>query len=389
VFRNGILPDDFRPGRSLAEYQNVYWPRQADSVEVFNMASHPDRLSMSECYAASWREGAEYAPLTCTSCHDPHVPIEKKTDLDYSAVCQSCHIANEIPICTEPSVVTGTTDLGCTSCHMPKSNTDDIPHVRITDHFIRVPDERNAPLTEQEAADQIRIIRMASLIDEEPAAVDVAKGLMSYYEKITDRPEMLERAEAALARARQSEESDQLSSAHIWLWYLQSDYPSIRRLVKEKGDVQEGGAWTQFRIGEAYRASGEFERAIGYLERAIDLAPEHLRFLDRLAATYTNTGQYQAAIALFDQILQANPKFESSVNNRGFAYLLMGEFEKAELDFKDAIALDPDAEVALANLASLYVNTDRYEQARPLVRRLLILAPDSPDYNMLWREVNR
>ncbi|GMQ81876.1 MAG: hypothetical protein BMS9Abin05_1313 [Rhodothermia bacterium] len=388
VFRNGILPDDFRPGRALAEYQNVYWPRQPDSVRVFNMASHPDRLSMSECYAASWREGSKYEPLTCTSCHDPHVPIEKKLEVDYSAVCQSCHIAGEIPVCTEPSVVAGTTDLECASCHMPVSKTADIPNVRITDHFIRVPDEQNAPLTEQEAADQIRIIRMASFFDDKPTATDLARGLMSYYEKITDRPEMLDRAAKALARARLTEESDQVSAAQIWLWYLQSDYPSIRRFVNEQGEVHEGDAWTQFRIGEAYRASGELERAIIYLERAIDLAPEHLRMLDRLAATYTNLGQFEAAIARFDQILQANPKFESSVNNRGFAYLLMGEIENAELDFKDAIALDPDAEVALANLASLYANTDRHAQARPLVRRLLILAPDNPDYNILWREVN-
>ena len=387
VFREGVLPDDFRPGRSLAAYQNVYWPRQPDSVQVFNMASHPDRLSMSECYLGSWMKGAAFAPLNCTSCHDPHVSIEEKTVADYSVVCQSCHIADETSVCTEPSVVAGTTALACVTCHMPLSSTDDIPHVSVTDHFIRIPDNPIGVLTEQEAADRIRIIRMASLIDDKPSATDVALGLMSYYEKITDRPEMLERAARELQRARNSEDGDKISAAHIWLWYLQSDFSSIRRLIDEKGSVQEKSAWTQFRIGEAYRASGEFDRAVLYLEKAIQLAPEHLRFLDRLAATYTNMARYEVAVSMFDEILQANPKFDASINNRGYAYLLMGEFDNAEVDFQNAISLNPDAEVALANLASLYVNTDRSALARPLVSRLLILAPSNPDYSRLWSSI--
>lgn len=388
VFRSGVLPDDFRPGRALADYQNVYWPRQPDSVEVFNMASHPDRLSMSECFAASWREDGKFTPLLCTSCHDPHVQIETRTAKQYSAVCQSCHLAKGIQTCTEPTVVAGSTELECASCHMPTSRTNDIPHVQITDHFIRIPDVQKAPLSPQEAADQIRFIRMASLIDKNPTATDVAKGFMSYYEKITNRPEMLDLAAKALEKARRSEDGDQVSASRIWLWYLKSEYASIRRLVTERGNVLENDAWTQFRIGEAYSASGELQKAIVYLERAAKLAPEHLRFLDRLAATYTNMSQYEAAISLFDKILQANPKFEASVNNRGFAYLLMGIFEDAERDFKYAIALDPDAAVALANLSSLYINTDRHAEARPLIRRLLILTPNNPEYDLLWRAAN-
>ena len=78
---------DFRPGMPLTSFENVFWPRFADSLRQFVMASHPDRLSLSACF----QEAPPEAPLTCITCHDPHVPIEALGADHYDSVCQGCH----------------------------------------------------------------------------------------------------------------------------------------------------------------------------------------------------------------------------------------------------------------------------------------------------------
>ena len=69
VFNSTSAVGAFRPGQDLQKTVNVYWPRQPDSVEVFNMASHPDRLAMSACFQASWADDQRFDPMTVSYTH--------------------------------------------------------------------------------------------------------------------------------------------------------------------------------------------------------------------------------------------------------------------------------------------------------------------------------
>lgn len=388
VFVPGREVDSFRPGQKLTETMNVFWPRQPDSVEVFKMASHPDRLGMSACFRASWVEGSSLEPMTCITCHDPHLPIEAVPEQSYRATCQSCHEASTAPVCSEPSVAAGTNTTACSSCHMPQSKTQDIPNVRITDHFIRVV-KSPVQLSEDEIESRREFIRMASLMNAHPTHSNTAEGFMSYYELITNRPGMLDSARVHLRRAKSTEPGVDLTESFIRLWYLEEDYQSIRKLMRSGEAGPLTTAWSYFRVGEAYSASNELGTAIDYLKEAVERSPGHLRFMERLASTYTDNENHPAARKLFTKIDEANPNFEDAVNNRGFSHLVTGQFEAAEKDFLTAIALYPDAVVALGNLASLYANTDRKEEAKILVERLLALDPGNDAYIRLYRAVSR
>jgi hypothetical protein len=386
VFEPGRSVDSFRPGQVLSNTLNVYWPRQPDSVEVFNMASHPDRLGMSACFRASWEDGSALKPMTCVTCHNPHLAIEATPDLAYTNACQTCHEASEIPDCTDPSVVAGNNTLACSSCHMPESGTQDIPNVRITDHYIRV--VREAPeLTGEEIESRRRFIRLAALIDPAPGHSRLAEGFLSYYELITNRPGMLDSADVRLRRARLTEPDKDLSELHIRLWYLREDYASIRRYSRANKPDEDWSAWTHFRIGEAFAAAEENDYAIPYLEQAVVRSPGQLRFMDRLASVYTRRGEIEKALRVYERIEAANPNLENAVTNRGYTHLVAGDFDAAERDFLYAIALYPDAEVALGNLASLYANTGREVEARPILEQLLRLDSDNEAYIQLYRLV--
>lgn len=397
VFEEGEGPLDWRPGKALSAHEQVFWPRQPDSVSTFIMASHPDRLAMSACFESTWdayeKAGGAAAlggpngvprPLTCVTCHDPHVPIEEMPDGHYDITCQNCHEGPKAITtpCTEPTVVAGTNTASCASCHMPPSGSSDIPYIQVTDHYIRVV-ERDV-LPPEGVEEQRRFIRLAGLIGSDSDHHQVADGFLTYYEQFTDRPGMLDSAAARLRKAKRQVPAADLTKSWIRLWHLQQDYAATVRYVSSDGFVEVDDAWTWYRMAQAFRQTGRVDEAVVYMERAVDLGEDHLRFTDQLGATYVEAGRYEDAVRVLSVNIQRQGRFVESWINRGFARLLLGQFEAAEEDFRTALSLDPDQEQALANLASLYANTDRPEEARPLVRRLLDLSPGNPGYRQLW-----
>jgi len=375
----------------------VFWPRQPDSVSNFIMASHPDRLAMSACFESTWESyrnaggakalndsGGASRPLTCLTCHDPHMPIEEMPDGHYDAICQNCHEGPKALTgpCTEPSVVAGTNTASCASCHMPPSGTSDIPNVKVTDHYIRVVERDSLP--PEGVEEQRRFLRLAALIGSNASHRQVADGFLTYFEQFTDRPGMLDSAAARLQKARRVDQDENLTTSWIRLWHLKQDYAATVRFVTSDDFSEPHDAWTLYRMGQAFRQTGRLDEAVVYMERAVALGEDHLRFTDQLGAAYVDAGRYEDAVRVLTRNVERQERFVESWINRGFARLLLGDFDAAEADFKQALRMEPDQEQALANLASLYANTNRGDAARPLVRRLLKLSPGHPGYQQLW-----
>lgn len=387
VFKDGQSPRDFRPGARLADVENVFWPRYADSVRQFVMASHPDRLKLSPCFQQSHADDA-YAPLTCITCHNPHVSIETIGEDHYRQVCQSCHASANATVCAEDEAVRAGQGGNCIACHMPVSGSTDIPHVRITDHFIRKPQRAASHLLSPEEVEARKeFVRFASLIEAAPPPEDVAEGYLTYYEEVTNHPGFLDSAAVYLEKARQNASPQTLAPSLIRVWFWQEKYEDIIRLARTLDEQTLRDPWTLYRIGEAFMATGQAGEAVRYYTLAVRLAPDHLRFLNKLASAYSADGQLNAAVALFDDILEANPTFDEAYNNRGFTRVVMGDLQGAEEDFRAALALNPDDPSYLGNMASLYLNTDRNAEARPYARRLLDLEPANVRYHQLWELV--
>jgi len=71
--------------------------------------------------------------FSCLTCHDPHENARSRNDGFYTSRCLGCH-APAAPArsdCPRPA------QQQCVQCHMPQ--TSPLPHLRFTDHRIRVP----------------------------------------------------------------------------------------------------------------------------------------------------------------------------------------------------------------------------------------------------------
>lgn len=98
-------------------------------------------------------------------------------------------------------------------------------------------------------------------------------------------------------------------------------------------------------MGLAYMGLSQYEDAISYLERALQLSggsPEDIDYDINyyLATAYYRNGQAEDAIRSYNAILALRPKEVEAYYLRGCVKLYSGNFEEAKLDFDQAVALD-------------------------------------------------
>ena len=114
---------DFKPGDSIAGYLSyfVYASAGATARGVTDV----EQLSTSMCRRISGDK------MSCTSCHDLHYsPAASERVALYRGKCLACHSAPAFTTSHHPE------NPDCTSCHMPRSTAQNIPHVAWTDHRI-------------------------------------------------------------------------------------------------------------------------------------------------------------------------------------------------------------------------------------------------------------
>lgn len=134
VATDGEVQDDFWQTASAEEAVNrcAQCHRRADEVEVDEIRAdnaglarfQPIGLIQSKCFTVS-------GTLTCTTCHDPHRPLEAQ-DSRGIWQCVQCHDHSQ----PEHTVCAAGEMDNCLKCHMPKVEAND--PLLFTDHWIRV-----------------------------------------------------------------------------------------------------------------------------------------------------------------------------------------------------------------------------------------------------------
>ena len=128
VERAGKSALNYRPGQSISTYLAFYV--RSNAGPNARGVSEVEQLSQSACKRSSG-DG-----MSCMSCHDPHfTPGPDQRTAFYRSKCLACHARAGFATSHHPE----TPD--CTSCHMPRTGAENIPHVAWTDHRIRrIPD---------------------------------------------------------------------------------------------------------------------------------------------------------------------------------------------------------------------------------------------------------
>ncbi len=350
---------DFKPGMKLNSVMNVFLPRFTDTHEKFIMASQADRLRMSECYKNS-------PEMSCLTCHHPHHSVEETSQGQFNKACMNCHgqICGDVAANSTLSAVNskGSRD-NCIACHMPRSGSIDIPHVRITDHLISRKKEKTVR-PQQKAFLGIQI-----LTKDHPTPLDMARGYLATYEKYVAAPIMLDSAAWYLARSEEPLAKKFPILVNLLFW--QNDHEGILQNLAKMPAKTSQDAWTNYRIGEAFYKTGGYVQAHRYFQKAAEQMPYHLDFLEKNGLALVALRRLPEAKTCFEKVLAENPKRPVALCNLGYVVAVSGEVAKAEALYNQAIALDPDYEQALVNKAALLIFLKKAGEAKRLLGKVL------------------
>ncbi len=349
VLKPGKKFSDFRPGMILSDVFEIYLPKYDDESVQFNMANHSDRLQASKCFIESNKSGQTNLSLTCITCHNPHISVKQTGKAHFISNCVGCHSSGTQKKCVETVEVRRNYNDNCIVCHMPKSGTEDIPHVTVHDHKIGIGQ------TDVNAKGAKEVIGLYAVNNKNPKPHMLVQAYLTYFEKFDPLP-IYQTLAAQLLQQHPN------VSQEIHLNFQLQNWTAIVELAEslENGSFDVN---TIYRIGKAYYLNNQFSDAKEWLELAVVKDDQRFEYKSELAATFIKLKDYKAAVNMSNRCISQFSTYVPAHNNRGFAHLMLGELSMAKRSFLHVLSLDPDNRIAMENLVLLYTQQNNSRES--------------------------
>lgn len=356
---------DYRPGMKLSEVMNVFMPLYKGGEDKMIMASHVERMKKSDCYVSSGK-------MSCITCHNPHVSVKFTPQTQYTNACKSCHGNNEKDQCSEPIANRMVNNNNCVTCHMPKNGSIDIPHVAVTDHYIR-----KRAVADKEQKEITAFLGLACYNNDKVDAITKARGFMEFYERYNPNKGLIDSALRYLNSDKETEASTKQNRDYIRAWFVLKDFNKVIGYAATLQPDAISDAWTAYRIGETYYQTGQADKAVHWYSRAVAIWPHALDFQNKYGTCLLSLKNIADAKRTFTYIISEQPRYASAHTNLGYIYMQEGNNAMAYDHLRKAISYEPDNKQALINMAVWYHANNRDKDAEKALVRLLKKYPDN------------
>lgn len=373
VLNDGKTFFDFHPGMKLSEVMNVFMPQYEGAQDKMIMASHVERMKKSNCFVNSGK-------MSCITCHNPHVSVKATPRIQYINACNTCHGARDG--CTEDVKVREAKGNDCVTCHMPRNGSIDIPHVAVTDHYIR-----KRPIDDATKSKITAFLGLRSFNNDNPDAITKARAYMEFYERYNPNKGLLDSALFYLDKQKDIETAQKQNRDYIRAYFLLNNYKQVADIALSLMPADIKDAWTCYRIGEAYYSLQQPGKAIDWYRQAVSIWPHSLDFQSKYGSCLLASGKATEAQKTFEYILAENPGYVSANTNLGFIYMQQGNAVMAYNYLMKAIALNPDHEQTLINLAVWHHTKGNNENAKKCLLHVLKKYPNNEQAKAMLSDI--
>lgn len=170
-----------------------------------------------------------------------------------------------------------------------------------------------------------------------PQSGEINLALATVYARSNRVNESERSAEMALMYL--PEDSEFIPDAQFLLaraYYNQSKYEEARELMDDVVEFRANDAEVQLWAGLIEYQFEEYDKALGYYERAVFLAPDNVEARINLGAAYLAAQRYGDAELVYRLIIEQNGGDGESFYNLGWALLLQGNYEDTEEAWRTA-----------------------------------------------------
>ena len=135
--------------------------------------------------------------------------------------------------------------------------------------------------------------------------------------------------------------------------------------------------------GQIFMQKQEFEMALPYVKRAVELEPSNTKSIRNLAQIYYDIGQLEESIQTYEVAInkETDPKVKADLYfNLGILYNRVGNLEEAEYNFTNSLDENPDDVEAVMGMAQVFENAEKWRKAEKFYRELIAVDPDNPEH---------
>jgi tetratricopeptide (TPR) repeat protein len=265
---------------------------------------------------------------------------------------------------------------------MPKNGSIDIPHVAVTDHYIR-----KRPLL-QNSQEVTKFISMICYSNDQPNARTRARAFLEFYERYEPAKLFLDSALSYLEKAGVNKEKD-ADYDLLRIYFLQEKYAELVTLVKDKKGNDFTDAWTCYRIGESYLKLGNTSDAIPYLQQSVALKKYALDFQNKLGNAFLQAKKITEAKQVFMFIVSENPRNAEAQSGLGYIAMQAQNIPLAKKYLTTSVMLNPDHVQTLINLAVVFYQSNERQYIKPLLLHALKLEPDNVQVSAMLADLGK
>ena len=135
--------------------------------------------------------------------------------------------------------------------------------------------------------------------------------------------------------------------------------------------------------GQIFMQKQDFEVALPYLKKAVELEPSNTKSIRNLAQIYYDMGQLEESIQTYEVAIDKETDREVKADlyfNLGILYNKVGDLNEAEYNFTNALDENPDDVEAVMGMAQVFENAEKWRKAEKFYRELIAIDPDNPDH---------
>lgn len=132
-------------------------------------------------------------------------------------------------------------------------------------------------------------------------------------------------------------------------------------------------------LGVIAYQSGNYAFAVDYITRAIAVNPNHAGLHNNLGEAYRATLQFEEAEACYRRSVEIEPEFAQAHNSLGIALQEQGRLDDAAASYRRALEIKPHLVEAQSNLGNVFIEQGKRDEAIASYNRALKVNPDFAD----------
>ncbi|MBN4081096.1 glycosyltransferase [Caldithrix abyssi] len=160
--------------------------------------------------------------------------------------------------------------------------------------------------------------------------------------------------------------------AYLDLDRLEEAMIQFYRIIKDNPISQDA----LFGLGVCARKQNKHEAALAYLNKLLDINPDHANAYNQSGLIASETGDLEGARTLFTEAVEKDPGFLDAQRNLAECLLLMEEYDSAVQAYVTILDNHPDDVSSLLRMAQLNEEAGQSRDAIKWAEKVLTLVPD-------------